>query len=67
MPISTISISKILFIINKLVTFFTKEVEHIFLIDFNTWLIEWINVEEIGTHRTSSHEEVEEITEVKFV
>lgn len=41
--------------------------EHVLLIDFDAWLVEWVDLVEVSAHRASSLKEVEEIAEVEWV
>ena len=42
----------------------SKKMEHVLLVDFDTWLIEWVDLIEVSAHGTGSLEEVEEIPRV---
>ena len=44
---------------NELLNLYNKKVEHILLINFNAWLIEWVDIKHISTHRARSHKEIE--------
>ena len=41
--------------------------EHVLLVDFDAWLIEWVDLIEVSAHGTGSLEEVEEIAKVEWV
>ena len=41
--------------------------EHVLLVDFNAWLVEWVDLVEVSTHGASSLEEVEEIAKVEWI
>ena len=41
--------------------------EHVLLVDFDAWLVEWVDLVEVSAHRASSLEEVEEIAKVEWV
>ena len=41
--------------------------EHVLLVDFDAWLVEWVDLVEVSAHGTGSLEEVEEITKVEWV
>ena len=48
-------------------TRFSKKMEHVFLVDFNAWLVEWVDLVKVSAHGTSSLEEVEEIAKIEWV
>ena len=41
--------------------------EHVLLVDFDTWLVEWVDLIEESAHGAGSLEEVEEIAKVEWV
>ena len=41
--------------------------EHVLLVDFDAWLIEWVDLIEVSAHGAGSLKEVEEITKVEWV
>lgn len=41
--------------------------EHVLLVDFDAWLVEWVDLVEVSAHGTGSLEEVEEIAKVVWV
>lgn len=47
-----------------LVSWLSKELEHVLLVDFDTWLVERIDAEKIGGEGTGTEEEVDHVSEV---
>ena len=48
----------------KSITWFSKKMEHVLLVDFDSRLIEGVHPIEICGHRARLHKEVEEVTQV---
>ena len=58
---------RIIFLQVFLETRFSKKMEHVLLVDFDAWLVEWVDLIEVSAHGTGSLEEVEEIAKVEWV
>ena len=58
---------RIIFLQVFLETRFSKKMEHVLLVDFDAWLVEWVHFVEVCAHGTGSFEEVEEITKVEWI